>query len=131
MKPLSTFAAIAAISLSAYAGSLAVTGAGNMMTGDHAAMGHAMPKGDNGPSSLAFQGVNAKMHEGMDIVFTGDADVDFVRGMIPHHQGAIDMAKVVIAFGDDPEVKKLAEGIIAAQEGEIAFMTEWLKKNGG
>ena len=58
-------------------------------------MAAAKPKGDTGPSSLAFQAINAKMHEGMDITFTGNADIDFVRGMIPHHQGAVDMAKTV------------------------------------
>jgi len=71
-----------------------------------------------------------KMHSAMDITFTGKADVDFVKGMIPHHAGAIDMAKVEIAFGKDPELKKLAEAIIKAQETEIAQMQEWLKKNG-
>jgi uncharacterized protein (DUF305 family) len=50
--------------------------------------------------------------------------------MIPHHQGAIDMAKIVLAFGKNAEVKKLAEDVIKAQEGEIAMMREWLKKNG-
>jgi uncharacterized protein (DUF305 family) len=97
----------------------------------HGGMGHgaSSAKGDRGPSSLAFQAINAKMHEGMDITFTGNTDVDFVKGMIPHHQGAIDMAKTVIAFGKDPAVKKLAEEIVKAQEGEIALMQEWLKKN--
>ena len=88
------------------------------------------PSGDDGPSSLAFQGANAKMHRGMAIVFTGNADIDFVKGMIPHHQGAIDMAEIELAFGDDPEIKKLAEGIVAAQEAEIALMQAWLKKQG-
>lgn len=92
---------------------------------------HGKPKGDTGPSSLAFRGINQKMHEGMDISFTGNADVDFVKGMIPHHQGAVDMAKTVLAFGKDPEVKKLAEEIIKGQESEIASMKDWLKKNGG
>jgi uncharacterized protein (DUF305 family) len=50
--------------------------------------------------------------------------------MIPHHQGAVDMAKTVLAFGKDAEVRKLAEEIIRAQESEIALMQEWLKKNG-
>lgn len=86
-------------------------------------------KGDNSPSSLAFHGVNQKMHKGMDITFTGNADADFVKGMIPHHEGAVDMAKVVLAFGKDPEIKALAESIIKAQETEIAQMKAWLAKN--
>jgi uncharacterized protein (DUF305 family) len=70
------------------------------------------------------------MHSAMDIAFTGKSDVDFIKGMIPHHQGAIDMAKVELAFGKDPEVKKLAESVIKAQEAEIAQMQAWLKNNG-
>jgi uncharacterized protein (DUF305 family) len=90
----------------------------------------AQPKGDTGPSSLAFHGINTKMHDAMNIAFTGNADVDFVKGMIPHHQGAIDMAKTVLAFGTDPAVRKLAEEIVKAQDGEITLMREWLKNNG-
>jgi hypothetical protein len=106
---------------------------GNMHGGMHGNMpghGATQPKGDNGPSSLAFQGINMKMHEAMNITFTGNADVDFVKGMIPHHQGAIDMAKTVLAFGKDPEVRKLAEEIIKAQESEIALMNAWLQRRG-
>jgi hypothetical protein len=84
--------------------------------------GSSKPKGDTGPSSQAFHAINSKMHEGMDITFTGNADIDFVRGMIPHHQGAVDMAKTVIAFGKDPQIRKLAEEIVKAQETEIALM---------
>lgn len=87
------------------------------------------PKGDQGPSSTAFAKANAAMHGAMNIEFSGNADVDFVKGMMPHHQGAIDMAKIMLEYGKDPEIRKLAEGIIAAQEGEIAFMKEWLAKN--
>lgn len=94
---------------------------------DHSA--HGM--GDDSPSTMAYKEANARMHAGMDIPFTGNADIDFIRGMIAHHQGAIDMAKVVLDHGTDPEVKKLAEEIIAAQEGEIAWMQDWLAKNGG
>ncbi|MBX9777292.1 MAG: DUF305 domain-containing protein [Xanthobacteraceae bacterium] len=70
------------------------------------------------------------MHEAMNVTFTGNADVDFVKGMIPHHQGAVDMAKVVLAFGSDPEIRKLAEAVIKAQESEIAMMRAWLQRNG-
>ena len=89
----------------------------------------SQPKGDTSPSSLAFNGINAKMHESMNITFTGNADVDFVKGMIPHHQGAIDMAKTVMAFGKNPEIRKLAEDIVRAQESEIAMMKGWLEKS--
>ncbi len=52
---------------------------------------------------------NQKMHADMSIDYTGDPDKDFIRGMIPHHQGAIDMAKVVLKYGKDPKVKELAK----------------------
>jgi uncharacterized protein (DUF305 family) len=58
---------------------------------------------------------------------TGNADQDFVAMMIPHHQGAIDMAKAELATGKDPEMRKLAEGIVKAQESEIAQMRAWQK----
>lgn len=72
----------------------------------------------------------ATMMKNMAVPYTGDADVDFLKSMIPHHQGAIDMAKVALQYAKDAEVLKLAQDIIAAQEAEIAFMTGWLAKNG-
>lgn len=91
--------------------------------------GHAM--GDKSPSSLAFMAANEKMHQDMAPPLTGNADVDFIRGMIPHHRGAVEMARIVLEHGSDSEVRKLAEGVIAAQEAEIAWMQAWLAQNGG
>lgn len=84
---------------------------------------------DGSPSTQAFIDANAKMHAAMAIDFTGNADVDFVRGMIAHHQGAIDMAKVELEHGKDADIRKLAQDVITAQEGEIAMMKEWLANN--
>jgi uncharacterized protein (DUF305 family) len=86
------------------------------------------PKGDQGPSSTAFAKANAAMHSAMNIEFSGNADVDFAKGMIAHHEGAIEMSKVVLEFGKDAEMKKLAEQIIAAQGPEIEQMKAWLAK---
>lgn len=92
--------------------------------------GHAQPSSTSAaPSTRAFEEANAKMHRDMAIRFSGDADVDFVRGMIPHHQGAIDMAEIALRFGKDEWVRKLAQEVIAAQTKEIAEMREWLARN--
>lgn len=78
----------------------------------------------------AFTEVNAKMHKDMTMTFSGRADVDFMRGMIPHHEGAVDMAKVLLQFGKDPELRKLADDVIRTQNEEITMMREWLRRNG-
>ena len=58
-----------------------------------------------------------------------DSDVDFVRLMLPHHQAAIDMAKSELLFGKSPEMRRLAQEIIADQQSEIDLMQLWLKKH--
>ena len=105
-------------------GQMTGEGRGTENTGSGAA---AIP---DSPATEAYRAANMAMHSGMDIEFTGDPDIDFVLGMIPHHQGAVDMARIVLEHGQDPELRQLAEAIIEAQEAEIAFMREWLAEHG-
>ena len=102
---------------------------GHAMEG-HDMKGHAMPAADkaDSPATAAFRDVDAKMHRDMDIRYTNDIDTDFVRGMIPHHEGAVAMAKVALRYSKDPEIRKLAETIVAAQDVEIAQMQAFLKR---
>ena len=80
---------------------------------------HGAPARADSPATREYKAANAKMHKDMAIRFTNDADKDFAAAMIPHHQGAIDMARTVAKHGKDPELRRLAEDIIAAQEREI------------
>lgn len=114
--------AVAATALCLMGGASRAEDMGQM---DHASHG-AAPKAED-TASEAFAAINHRMHKNMAVEFTGDADQDFIRGMIPHHQGAVEMAEVVLKHGHDPEVRKLAEEIIAAQMTEIAWMEQWLK----
>jgi hypothetical protein len=100
-------------------------GQGGMMQG--------MPMAAAGMSDATQAYMNAmRMMDGpmMQGAQIADPDVAFVRSMIPHHQGAIDMARAVLKYGEDERVKEWANQIIMAQEAEIAAMQDWLKQRG-
>ncbi|RKS85086.1 hypothetical protein DES39_1591 [Orbus hercynius] len=86
--------------------------------------------GNTNPMTQEYMKAMDDMHKPMmDGVMSSDPDVAFVAGMIPHHQGAIDMANIELKYGKDPEIKALAEQVIKAQEQEIAFMKKWLEQH--
>ena len=88
------------------------------------------------PMTAAADAAHGALMAGMDRMnadmtagaAAADIDVAFICSMIPHHRGAIDMAKAELQYGNDPWAKGLAEKIIAAQEQEIADMLKWLSE---
>jgi uncharacterized protein (DUF305 family) len=80
----------------------------------------------------AYVAAMDRMHEAMaTMAYSGDPDIDFARGMIPHHEAAIDMAQIVLEHGSDPTMRELALAIIEAQEREIAELEAWLAEHAG
>lgn len=104
-------------------------GSGSGMMGKGMDMKMMMPDPSDPAPTAGYKAAMMKMMMGMP-KFTGDADIDFMMQMKPHHQAAIDMAKIVLANGKNAETKQLAQEIVAAQEKEIATIDAWLKKNG-
>jgi len=89
-----------------------------------------MPHGQSGPASADMMQAMQKMQQGMENVPSDlTADQQFVAMMIPHHQGAIDMARVELKYGKDATLRRLARNIIAAQEKQIMEMKHWQAKH--
>jgi uncharacterized protein (DUF305 family) len=85
----------------------------------------------SGPPESGFAAQMMQAMERMDAGMmaaksTGNPDRDFAAMMIPHHQGAIDMAKLELIYGRDPVLRRLAEGIIVEQQQEIELMQRYL-----
>ncbi|WP_449253913.1 CopM family metallochaperone [Brevundimonas naejangsanensis] len=80
-------------------------------------------------STRAYREARDQMRRGMDIDYTGDADVDFLRGMIAHHEGAIAMARIAVEHGEASDVRGLAQEIIVAQKAEIIRMRIMLARH--
>ena len=80
------------------------------------------------PATREYMAAHESMMRNMAMPYTGDADVDFRIQMIPHHQGAIDMARVAMRHAKDPWTRQLAETVIVEQQREIAEMQAWLAR---
>jgi uncharacterized protein (DUF305 family) len=123
----------ATLAFVAYAGFLAVSPVRSQMppaATSAATTGIATQTGSDTPEARALHDAYGKMHAGMmSVRQSGDADRDFIASMIPHHQGAIDMATIELEFGKDDETRQRAERIVAAQQNEIAKMNVWLAKH--
>jgi uncharacterized protein (DUF305 family) len=93
----------------------------------------AMDKGASLSPSQFTQDMDASMkemdHDMSAAPMDGNADHDFAAMMIPHHQGAVEMAKAELSHGRDPTMRRLAEEIIADQKSEIDLMNLWIKEH--
>ena len=118
MKKLMTFITLSAIAISNYA---------QANEQPHQAhMNMSMSTGSAMQQEL-MQGMDQMNQDMMAAAQYKDPDVAFAAGMLPHHIGAVKMAEVELKYGKDPEMRKLAENIINAQQAEIEQMQKWLK----
>jgi uncharacterized protein (DUF305 family) len=78
--------------------------------------------------NMPFQKAMDKMHKDMMIKPSGSIDIDFLKAMIPHHQGVVDMSEELIKKSKDAELKAFAQKMIDDQKAEIKMMQDWLKK---
>ena len=118
MKKLMTFITLGAIAISNYA---------QANEQPHQAHMNMPMSTDSAMQQELMQGMDQMNQDMMAAAQYKDPDVAFAAGMLPHHIGAVKMAEVELKYGKDPEMRKLAENIINAQQAEIEQMQKWLK----
>ena len=118
MKKLMTFITLSAVAVSNYA---------QANEQPHQAHMNMPMSTDSAMQQEFMQGMNQMHQDMMAAAQYKDPDVAFAAGMLPHHIGAVKMAEVELKYGKDPEMSKLAEDIINAQQAEIEQMQKWLK----
>ena len=118
MKKLMTFITLSAIAISNYA---------QANEQPHQAHMNMSMSTDSAMQQELMQGMDQMNQDMMAAAQYKDPDVAFAAGMLPHHIGAVKMAEVELKYGKDPEMRKLAENIINAQQAEIEQMQKWLK----
>ena len=118
MKKLMTFITLSAVAISNYA---------QANEQSHQAHMNMPMSTDSAMQQELMQGMNQMNQDMMAAAQYKDPDVAFAAGMLPHHIGAVKMAEVELKYGKNPEMRKLAEDIINAQQAEIEQMQKWLK----
>ena len=107
----------------------AIAGAASAAEHEHGAKPPAATRAGLSPFVEAMNAGMARMMSDMHAPgYTGDADLDFLAMMIPHHEGAVEMARLLLVYGNDPVTRKLAEDIIAGQQVEIEGMRRRLEQ---
>jgi uncharacterized protein (DUF305 family) len=81
------------------------------------------------PATRAYMDAALAMHRDMAVAYRNDADRDFAATLEAHHKGAVDIAKVELQYGTDPEMRRLAEAVIRARDSEIALIQAWRAKH--
>ncbi len=82
-------------------------------------------------ATTALLAANARVHDAVSIVPTGDLDIDFVMSMIAHHRGSLELARVALKYSGDPRIRDLATQTIEISEGQLDVMLEWIETDGG
>ncbi|SPJ33960.1 CopM family metallochaperone [Kushneria phyllosphaerae] len=87
---------------------------------------HGASAGEADQAAHAFSEANQRMHHDMAISTSGNVDMDFARGMLAHHKGALDMARIELEHGSDEQMRSLARDVIDAQQREISLLEHWI-----